>query len=542
VLQDVQPFFERSSTKRAIRELAGHDSVLLVLGAGVSADSGLPPWRSLMDRVLLRVGDRLGIDHAHRAAFADALIEHHGYLTAGSLAQSILGHYATLEAVRTALYEGVGYDPQPYFHANVVADFVVHEIASGQKNPPIVTTNYDRLVEMAISARMAQLNQTRDDDAKLQCRPLTVVTKPSSLPEDAVPVYHIHGCVAPRWDAKVQAQFVGQDNTILLGEQDYARLQYGGPAWQDEVVFELLSAERPALFTGMSLADPNIVRYLTMDRPVGSGERYALLSRQSEQRWVDKLPAGTQQPYNDALYRRLSALRVKPIRADYYVQVAQFLSEVLLYRQHATDWRESMWYGNRLRDWRRAMEAVLLSAQPDEFTAAQRALNAELNRVIEYEISPLLEADGMEISPSERLSLELWYRNSRSSKRSLELWGSSVGTLTAFEDLKRPAIAVDRSPYSAVEAFKRGGSQFRKNGRKESRWQYQLCQLIRLPREPWFNLPVGVVVLSSSEPYETSSLAKLTDGARTQLQQLVEETGVQLADPDTVGVALSLGS
>jgi len=530
-----EAFFERGNTKRAIQSIATDDDITLILGAGVSAESGLPPWQSLLESVLTRVAERLRLDLDDRELFVQALIENHGYLTSAGIAQSVLGREATLEAVRAALYERVGFTPTPGFHADTVADLVIQQVAEGRSSVKVVTTNYDRLIEDAIRSKLNQF-----PGGAPSIRPVTVAAGGVDIPADALPVYHIHGCVPPAWDAHMREDFLGADeNSVILGERDYALLQHGSGHWQDDTMYEVLASGATCVFTGMSLADPNIIRYLTLETPRRtSGPRYALLSTQSEERWVGKLAPTVVGRYDEALRRRFSDLRVKPVKADFYIQVSQFLSEVLLFRSAGSDWTDEMWYGNRLERWRTDIDAAITRRGNGEFQECQQKLNQELRRVVREEIVPLIELDGVDPPREERFSLELWLRGVHRPSRALELWGSSVSMWSDYDDLAKPPIQRG-STYSAVEAFMRGGPQFRRNGRPGSRWKYQLSEVIRLQSEPWFNLPVGVMVLSSNLPQVESSLSHLSLTCGKDLQELVRETGVALCDPVTAPVTLN---
>jgi SIR2-like domain len=527
-----QPFFERDRTKRAITEIGEADAITLVLGAGVSADSGLPPWRALLRSVLVTAAEQLHVPTDDQEKFADQLVERHGYLTAGAIAQSVLGAEHMTEALRQGLYKGVQYQPVPQFHADIAADLIIQQIAE-KKSPAVVTTNYDVLIEESLRKRLpgGQVSGTY--------QPVTVMGRVGELPDSVIPVHHIHGCVPPAGTSMVPPTYLGaEDNNVIIGERDYALLQDGSAHWQDETMMEALSSGATCLFSGMSLSDANIIRYLTYPTsPRASGPRFALLSTQSEQRYATELSPGVGEKYDEAVNRRLSELNVQPVKADFYIQVPQFLNEVLLYRSHHQDWHEDLWYGARLSRWRQDMDRVITASQGSEFDQAQRLVNLELRRVVRDEVLPIIERDSVDVREGERFSLEVWLRNPRSQSRSLELWGSSTSTWSSYEDLAKARIGFN-STYSAVTAYMRGGFQFRANGRNESRWKYQLWQLVRLREEPWFNLPVGVLVLSSNLDRGRSCLSGLSHAGERLLQSLILETGQRLCDPMTADVEL----
>jgi hypothetical protein len=530
VVASDDPFFERRSTKSAIESLASDLSFRIVPGAGVPADAGLPPWPGLIEKLLDRMATDLGINERNRPGFVEALLREQGHLTAASIVQASLGEHATLEGVREALYRDLGFHPEPGFHANVVADIIIKQVADGMSDVGPITTNYDRLLEDALIQRIAEFG-------RIDSRPVSVVSDPAQVTANSIPVFHIHGCVAPQWDRDTRESFVGTTNQIILGERDYARLQQGDVSWQDELMAEMFAADRDCLFTGMSMTDPNMVRYLIgASRVPSKGRLYALLARQSERRWTRGFEPTVAQTYQEALNRRLSQLEIRPIVADYYIQVSQFLSEVFLYSS-VDSWSEDLWYGSRLRLWRDQMTSSGLSADGAKFSKSQAGLSAQLTTAIEHRIVPILERHGIDLS-DEHLSLELWLRNNRSTRRSLELWGSSVQMWTDHEHLAHSPISFDSS-YSAVAAFMRGGYSYRPNGRQGSRWKYQLCTVVRLPDEPWFNLPVGVLILNSSRTKTDSCLTHLVPDGRRDLQEVVHRIGRELSEPSSLAAQLA---
>ncbi len=185
------------------------------------------------------------------------------------------------------------------------------------------------------------------------------------------------------------------------------------------------------------------------------------------------------------------------------------------------------------------MDAAITCRTKSEFSECQQALRDYLRKIVTAELIPLFESNGVEPPRDERFSIELWLRNVRSVQRSLELWGSSVVTWSSYDDLTRSPIDFD-SQYSAVEAYTRAGYNFRRNGREGSRWQFQLGVLIRLQEEPWYNLPVGVIMLSSSFPESDSSIGRLSTQARLDLQEMLRAHGTTLANPATARGSLGL--
>ena len=104
--QTEQPFFSRRETKEAIEAVATAKRLTILVGAGASAEIGLPTWRELVQRLLIRVGQAEGLDGGAARAFCDWTISAEGLPAAGSMARAALGSRFPDE-VRRLLYDGM---------------------------------------------------------------------------------------------------------------------------------------------------------------------------------------------------------------------------------------------------------------------------------------------------------------------------------------------------------------------------------------------------------------------------------------------------
>jgi NAD-dependent SIR2 family protein deacetylase len=235
--------------------------LVLFLGAGVSAQYGLPEW----DRLLLtlmegRLASTPGMRDAtpaERTALAawliarlstdpvvlarsikrDIRVREHGEHDAAGAEE----HF--LEDVRTALYQG-GRDPfherQPATTLDAVGAFI--EAGARAHIARVVTFNYDDLLERELMRRRV---------------PHHTVYRSRGPRSPGIRVVHAHGYL-PRHDA-IPA------HDIVLSEDDYHRILGDPDHWSSRAVSATLR-DHEGLFIGLSLRDPNLRRLLDATR------------------------------------------------------------------------------------------------------------------------------------------------------------------------------------------------------------------------------------------------------------------------------------
>lgn len=507
-------FFERRDVLKELDRLAEVDNLLVILGAGVSADSGLPSWRRLVEKLLVETAQALGIAESERTDFALRLIRALGPISAASVAQTSLNPDLLYADVRRALYDKVGYDPKPGFNARVIADLIA--LLTSQNAPcTVVTTNYDQIIERAIldkeSVELSAVSVTDADGATT----------------NRFPVYHIHGCVTTG-NEKTTLPQAGTNNRLVIGEADFARLQ-AGTHWQDDFMAGAFESHSESLFLGMSLADPNIIRYLTIAG--GDTRNCAVFSYQGEAQWLSRVSAKFHTHYSNALNRRLSAIHISPLWADYFVQIGQFMSELFLRRSMSDVWTADLNYGARLQSWDTRMRPLVAGASSHDFRVAQSRMHLQAVSHIKSQILPILLQDHSELRDDEVLGLEVWGRNPASDQRTLELWSASASS-KGHPRLLRSAQIAHQSNFAVVDAFSHGNPQRLENKRPGTRWPHEMATVIRLEEEPWYRLPVGVVALCSSHEEDMSCIGRLTPEAREMLWSVIMAFGSQLLDPD----------
>lgn len=211
--------------------------ITLVLGAGISIDSGLPTWSGLIHDMVEQIGPKL--EHVKSFVRAD---ERSGLERRAEYVRQLVVDSTTkadLEVVRDALYPDLK-EPVPGELANAIARLVAVD-------PPrftILTTNFDGVLETALgryfdepveSIGLEQATERlRDDPLALACS------------ESSGRVVHLHGRVAPNNQKNIPP--------VILTEAEF--LQHG-PAVRALITGRLRASA--TVFLGVSLDDTNLV-------------------------------------------------------------------------------------------------------------------------------------------------------------------------------------------------------------------------------------------------------------------------------------------
>lgn len=235
--------------------------LVLVLGAGVSHDSGLPDWRGLLTRVADCAGDRELGDEV-RAKTIELPV------AASVLQQRMGGRSEFVEAIRRALYhdlpEIIRTGDREARHAALVehvsANTTMSAVASmcvapGKKHPfrrnpqihAVVTFNLDALLQAYVRARYGRslLRTTERASAGKKRRRINL--------------YHMHGHL--RFDRKAGNLSKEAPDAVVLTEQDFFDF-FNNPTSMFNYTFLYLLRERSCAFIGLSMEDDNLRRLL----------------------------------------------------------------------------------------------------------------------------------------------------------------------------------------------------------------------------------------------------------------------------------------
>ena len=223
------------------------EQLVVVLGAGVSVEYGLPSWETLLQKLLIGSFSS-GKDEGLGKSTVLAKLFTKAFSPNPLIAARYLRHHykdqktknAFEKAVRGALYETLDGE----FKSDLFDEFAQLCVAPG-KTPnldSIITYNYDDILE-------THLDDLNIDIPYKSISEVGIHAKPGQLP-----IYHVHGYL-PRKGR------LSESNLITLSEDAYHQ-QYGDTySWNNLVQINKFR-DKVCLFIGLSLTDPNIRRLL----------------------------------------------------------------------------------------------------------------------------------------------------------------------------------------------------------------------------------------------------------------------------------------
>jgi SIR2-like domain len=475
-----------------IERVAEAGDLTLLVGAGASMEAGLPSWRVLIERLLERVAAQmheLG-DDKERAAWVEGTIARDDLLGAGAVV-GVMADATLDELIPAELYGGQGpeaFAPGP----------IAHQVAALRKiwagGLEILTTNYDDLLEQAlIDAGTARTNvrsyiQNRERGAR---------------PTGTVAVTHLHGLAGRS----------GKPKGIVLTEEHYHRMQRG-TSWQEGLVTERLE-DSTCLFVGMSLADPNLIRYLYGYKASGRPRHAAIFVRQGEA----PASAPVREAMEEAARRRWGHCGVEAIFVDHFADAAQLLYEIGYRRQvGAADYRP---VGERAREVIGRIGRGLAVGDQEKFAERQVALSSGLRSLLEEIVPFTLSLADLELD--ETLGLTLWILQEDGS--GLVGWAHSD---RAHQDPSTvaPVAVTATSSWVSVRTVCQGTNMEFDRDNYASRWHFVrgLPLVLTTPTR----LPIGALTISSAEPAAESVLTKMPESIEAALHGALQQVALRL--------------
>ncbi|HKH64632.1 MAG TPA: SIR2 family protein [Solirubrobacterales bacterium] len=488
-------FFRQADTRETIELLAGAGRVTIVVGAGASAEFGLPLWSELVERLLLRALDPEtppdGLEYPESVREAvSRILEEAGALEAATMARAALGE-DFYEALRTCLYEWPNHWQWnlPGATARAVADLYKVMKESGQ-NCEIATTNYDVNLEVALEDVLGEevMSLCRDSE-DIQGRPV---------------VRHLHGVLTQE----------GKAEHVTLTEADYEAVDREGLPWQESYLRRRFE-DSAVVFIGASLTDQHLLRYIFRyaeeePRPVAllvnDGGALGTVDQRED-------PGEAESLITDLKRGRWDYVHLTALQADFPFQPAQFLHEVAHHKRHP----DSVRYGMRLDDWFRIASRNRFGLHDEEsFGISQYNLQEIVQEWLEAVVDRL-EGAGYDLS-AETLAVHLWCRapnplrvpedGSAPELTSLAMMGCSDRTWT---DPRAIDVRLITQPSSraAVDAFCWGMPKVRlPDG--FPKWHWILATPVVLEEHEEFGrLPIGAVSLVSDKDLDASVLGEL---------------------------------
>ena len=249
-------------------------NVSLVLGAGVSIDSGLPDWTRLLDSLFVRLLTKdLTIKSNIRDEEIDSIVKRlkdvddpSPLMTARYLRRGL--DDAASDETAESFYTTVGSELYKRSKRRTRQDTWIRALAkmthprrTGAKVKSVVTYNFDDLLEKELMSTGDVFRSIfREEDI------------PTS---DELPIYHVHGFI-PEDPAPYDHL---DDSRLVFSEEGYHEIYVDAYHWSNLVQLNLFR-ESTCLFVGLSLTDPNLRRLLEISaRRASDQKHFALMQR-----------------------------------------------------------------------------------------------------------------------------------------------------------------------------------------------------------------------------------------------------------------------
>lgn len=518
-----------------IDRLAGLERLGLFVGAGVSVEAGLPSWNTLLHRLLHRIA---GTTESFRRARADGSVETGEGLdpsiddfasitlrTLGPLGaaavvkQHLAGNY--LAEVRAALYreaKALGPGPTAIACARLILD------TDPTERVPVLTTNFDLLLELALIAEL----ERRGED------PTTIMTllPGQDLPAGRIGVVHLHGVVPHPGHSQTSSPEIVFAEDEFLGESATTR--------EARRQGEELLAGTPYLFLGTSLTDPNILSYLY--RCARGNVRHTAIA--VSQQAANELDPDARRVVIDSL-QETGAARLRKARMDLgfvdtYAEASQVMLELNL--QRAALGEDMGCYRSSTRCWerrahrfeQRALRAGLLPSDrgPEAFISLQPRLRPALEEIRRRLQDLFGEIPALE-DRDEHLGLHLWVHAPETGLLAMVAKSDQEIFSPATLQVARSSLP---SRYLVVEALCNGTVvEAASPGLASSRWGSMLAVPFAIAEEreqiggAIASINAGVIVLASTNSGDAGlSRLRALPEERSPLIAALSEAGAQL--------------
>jgi hypothetical protein len=451
----------------AVERIASHDGpIALFVGAGVSMEADLPPWGALVGRLLEDVAGDLEGDA--RREWVDLTLAE-GPLAAAAVARSLRENDVEFRrALRRALYDGR--QPQHFAPGALAMQIAWLKERLGSRLR-LLTANFDGLLEAALR--------------EVGLEPVSYV-RANPEPEGKAAVWHLHG--------RLMQNDAGSDwlrpGPLVLAEGDYVQSSYA--TWPQQYVADRLR-DSMCVFVGLSMTDPNFIRWLYRYGAEAELEHTAIFVRQGAP--VRDRAVRTKLEESAAARWRRSG--VTPVWTNYYGEVAQMLHEAGLRMTDA----DVPHFGVRAAAWHGAAKRLLAPEDPDEFVDAQRDVSEWLRGRV-HDIRKVADTHGVDLS-EEDLGLGLWAVDH--DRGVAELWATSAASMADRGVVEARPVHVG-SRWIGVEAITRGISLEQDPAVYTSRWRF-VRGIPVIVEDGEARGVVGAVTLTSTTPMGSCRLA-----------------------------------
>jgi hypothetical protein len=535
-------FFERESTTKYIEDiaqLANRNGVPITIYAGISAYTGNEPQRrQFMERLLSQFvqrpdflkeigdeNDRKEIAERVSGRLADAYPTYLGSIVRELRRRGTNDHPPTEEELRT-IEQGLRFE-------------MINLLATGAVPGRFVATAIAacafamRRTGAAVSVITSSYNDVLVKEARH-------IHLPSYLPvkDYKFVTTSMGGGTSEAADDNLGATEVGiaqvngsleSDTPLILGEGDFFA-EYGADlhptkehsSWRHDLLTRLLE-QTACIFVGSTLTDPDVLEHLA--RTKHRHRRYALLLQPTfeisskDTADAETAPVGSLEHYlgRELIAQRYLHLGVVPIIVEHPHQIPQLLREIALKILQGEDYKS---YSARTKYWWDYW-AKAFGHKPPEGPAGPRSVGLQehwrakpLTQALNH-IYKVIAEDNRPKLDDEQIIMEVWIRNPY--QRDLVLLSRSDSYWLDAATAHRGSLRGNDSEYIAQKAFQQGRSEYGPRPKRQGQWRYAWAIPLVLSREPWCNLPVGVLNIVSNKAEDERD----NEGEVTNIAQLL---------------------
>lgn len=306
---------KREELIRRLKTAYDKQDVSLFLGAGVSADAGVPLWDDLIHKLLINmINVNLGVIDSEED------VEKISKLAYGDREDSPI---IQMRYIRSAfedeeyfeLVHKILYEKKPKRNTKLLKE--IANLATPRRNhigvKCIVTYNFDDLVEQNLKNKVAYKTIYREED----------------IPDiNKLSVYHVHGFLP------MEAETEDWKNCeLVFSEEDYHKVYRDAYCWSNIVQLNAFR-DSTCLFIGSSLTDPNMRRLLDVaSRNEEKPRHFAIIKKKEHPMTGDKKQKELLQKYSemDARIREeyYKSLGINILWVDRYEEIPELLNSLI---------------------------------------------------------------------------------------------------------------------------------------------------------------------------------------------------------------------
>lgn len=489
--------FDKPHVQEALDYLVESTKLAVFVGAGASAEAGMPNWSLLIQRLLKQAAERIpAFSHdLEREAWVKRTVSTEVPPAAAGIAEVLLG-----PDLPTALRRAV-FTPQHSQEESDPGDFMpgptAHAIAAlrlacvlsdnHESKMRIFTTNYDELIEKAF--------QTRSEVKRSLVQSVVYPTRAQARGgPNHIRIRHLNGYF-PNTGGSPRGTLTLTDESFNLSDAAVADRD-------DYVIDQLADRERSCLFLGTSFTDPNIIRYIDKSaerqkRSRTAGQHHvAIFTHHTDE------PRHIQQVREEVTRRRLEKRLTKVVYLDHYADVPAFVYELRnrLLNTYVAPCQE------RARETlQMLLGSVIASHDRSRYDEAQPALNDRLVEILGATVSDIDGTLGTQLA-GEDLAMAIWLLDATGT--SLTPW-ITTDRIHRGPHLLQAAVVEPGSRWLAVKAVCEGRLLKEPRDDTRSRWRYLLAFPLEISGDSDEAVAIGAVSLTSLTPEGETGLSQL---------------------------------